>query len=59
MHKFDENNKNNTEDTFLERQKIANIVHEASLGDKKGINDAIKRKIKETVDFKMNIDNVD
>ena len=59
LHKFDENNKNNTEDTFLERQKIANIVHEASLGDKKGINDAIKRKIKETVDFKMNIENVD
>ena len=23
LHKFDENNKNNTEDTFLERQKIA------------------------------------
>ena len=45
--------------TNLERQKIANIVHEASLGDKKGINDAIKRKIKETVDFKMNIENVD
>ena len=51
--------KNNTEDTFLERQKIANIVHEPSLGDKKGINDAIKRKIKETVDLKMNIENVD
>jgi hypothetical protein len=59
LHKFDENNKNNNEDTFLERQKIANIVHEASLGDKKGINDAIKRKIKETVDFKMNIEKVD
>ena len=46
LHKFDENNKNNTEDTFLERQKIANIVHEPSLGDKKGINDVLNGKSK-------------
>ena len=59
LHAFDEKNPNLDDETYFNRQKIASIVHEPSLSDKNTINDAIKRKMCESIDVKRDMENMD
>ena len=59
LHEFDEKNPNQDEETFIQRQKIASIVHEPCLNNKETINEAIKRKMCESIDVKNIIEKID
>ena len=59
LHEFDEKNPNQDEETFIQRQKIASIVHEPCLNNKETINEAIKRKMCESIDVKNVIEKID